>query len=199
MIWTPDTFFTGAKDTKWQNQFGTGNQIRIFNNGRITFSVKLALTIFCPMKLMNFPFDKQICPLQVESCKCSRPSLIWPLVSRVNTGHIQWVFIKRAPCMNDVKMYCIFNCNVTDGYDAEDLKYKWHRNESDGAPVHINNSTDSLSNFMLEEKLISGDFVLDKSTNGGKIFIFILQPRPMTPNSSFYCNKSCCNWFFHGQ
>uniref|UniRef100_A0A673AP06 Gamma-aminobutyric acid receptor subunit gamma-2 n=1 Tax=Sphaeramia orbicularis TaxID=375764 RepID=A0A673AP06_9TELE len=68
-IWIPDTFFRNSKkaDAHW---ITTPNRmLRIWNDGRILYTLRLTIDAECQLKLNNFPMDEHSCPLEFSSCK----------------------------------------------------------------------------------------------------------------------------------
>ena len=63
-IWVPDSFFTNSMDMKTHDQLA-----RISSNGNVYLSERISVTLSCPMNLMNYPFDKQVCPIKIASCE----------------------------------------------------------------------------------------------------------------------------------
>eukprot|EP00090_Calanus_glacialis_P010258 TRINITY_DN18642_c0_g1_i1.p1 TRINITY_DN18642_c0_g1~~TRINITY_DN18642_c0_g1_i1.p1 ORF type:complete len:401 (+),score=73.27 TRINITY_DN18642_c0_g1_i1:56-1258(+) len=66
-IWVPDTFFVNEKETKY-HQAPTDNEfIRIMHTGDVLRSIRMTVKASCPLDLQYFPFDKQMCTLEIES------------------------------------------------------------------------------------------------------------------------------------
>ncbi|KAG9351307.1 hypothetical protein JZ751_022552, partial [Albula glossodonta] len=66
-IWIPDTFFRNSKkaDAHW---ITTPNRmLRIWNDGRILYTLRLTIDAECQLKLNNFPMDEHSCPLEFSS------------------------------------------------------------------------------------------------------------------------------------
>ncbi|XP_073254664.1 gamma-aminobutyric acid receptor subunit beta-4-like [Porites lutea] len=63
-VWLPDTFFindlSGAKPSK-------DFLFELTEDGRITYSHRKSLRLYCPMDLRKFPMDKKICEMDFES------------------------------------------------------------------------------------------------------------------------------------
>ena len=67
LIWVPDTFFVNEKVALF-HQATTENQfLRIMHTGDVLRSMRLTIKATCPMNLANFPFDEQMCTVEVES------------------------------------------------------------------------------------------------------------------------------------
>ncbi|XP_065065175.1 gamma-aminobutyric acid receptor subunit rho-1-like isoform X2 [Rhopilema esculentum] len=66
-IWVPDTFFPNAVDIKHHKTLTPSARTIIGPNGTVYTSIRLTLKTFCKMHLSNYPFDKQICKVVLES------------------------------------------------------------------------------------------------------------------------------------
>ena len=68
-VWMPDTFFRNEKEGRFHNILVPNVYIRIFPNGNVLYSIRVSLTLACPMNLKLYPLDRQKCSLRVASCK----------------------------------------------------------------------------------------------------------------------------------
>jgi len=66
-VWMPDTFFRNEKHGQFHNIIQPNLYIRVFPNGDVLYSIRVSLTLSCPMTLELFPLDRQICHLRVAS------------------------------------------------------------------------------------------------------------------------------------
>ena len=66
-IWRPDTFFLNGKDSYLHKIAVPNRFIRIYPDGRVSFSQRLTISARCKMHLRKFPLDSQICPLKIGS------------------------------------------------------------------------------------------------------------------------------------
>ena len=66
-VWMPDTFFRNEKQGQFHNIIQPNMYIRVYPNGDILYSIRVSLTLSCPMTLELFPLDTQICFLRVAS------------------------------------------------------------------------------------------------------------------------------------
>uniref|UniRef100_UPI00398EA4D3 glycine receptor subunit alphaZ1 n=1 Tax=Pristiophorus japonicus TaxID=55135 RepID=UPI00398EA4D3 len=66
-IWKPDLFFANEKGAHFHEVTTDNKLLRIFKNGNVLYSIRLTLTLACPMDLKNFPMDVQTCIMQLES------------------------------------------------------------------------------------------------------------------------------------
>ena len=65
LIWVPDTFFVNEKIALF-HQATTENQfLRIMYTGEILRSMRLTIKATCPMNLAHFPFDIQMCTVEI--------------------------------------------------------------------------------------------------------------------------------------
>ncbi|XP_019521304.1 PREDICTED: gamma-aminobutyric acid receptor subunit gamma-1 [Hipposideros armiger] len=67
-IWIPDTFFRNSRksDAHW---ITTPNRLlRIWNDGRVLYTLRLTINAECYLQLHNFPMDEHSCPLEFSSC-----------------------------------------------------------------------------------------------------------------------------------
>ena len=39
------------------------------DSGTVLFSIRVSLTLSCPMNLKLYPLDTQTCPMQIASCR----------------------------------------------------------------------------------------------------------------------------------
>ncbi|KAJ7406970.1 hypothetical protein BTVI_64312 [Pitangus sulphuratus] len=82
LIWIPDTIFRNSK-TAEAHWITTPNQLlRIWNDGKILYTLRLTINAECQLQLHNFPMDEHSCPLIFSSCqklmgKNQRPRQQW--------------------------------------------------------------------------------------------------------------------------
>jgi len=66
-VWMPDTFFRNEKEAKFHNIIQPNLYVRVFPNGDVLYSIRVSLTLACPMNLKLFPLDTQTCHLTIAS------------------------------------------------------------------------------------------------------------------------------------
>ncbi|XP_035000688.1 glycine receptor subunit alpha-3 isoform X2 [Hippoglossus stenolepis] len=76
-IWKPDLFFANEKGAHFHEVTTDNKLLRIFKNGNVLYSIRLTLTLSCPMDLKNFPMDVQTCMMQLESFGYTMNDLIF--------------------------------------------------------------------------------------------------------------------------
>lgn len=69
-IWTPELFFSNEKESHFHNIIVPNLYVRIYPNGSILYSLRISLTLSCPMNFQLYPFDRQYCPIKMAPCKC---------------------------------------------------------------------------------------------------------------------------------
>ncbi|KAM9820646.1 LOW QUALITY PROTEIN: gamma-aminobutyric acid receptor subunit gamma-3-like [Neosynchiropus ocellatus] len=77
LIWVPDTIFRNSKnaDSHW---ITTPNQLlRIWNNGKILYTLRMTINAECQLQLHNFPMDEHSCPLVFSSYGYPRDEIIY--------------------------------------------------------------------------------------------------------------------------
>ncbi|XP_055850295.1 glutamate-gated chloride channel isoform X13 [Episyrphus balteatus] len=66
-VWMPDLFFSNEKEGHFHNIIMPNVYIRIFPNGSVLYSIRISLTLACPMNLKLYPLDRQVCSLRMAS------------------------------------------------------------------------------------------------------------------------------------
>uniref|UniRef100_A0A3B3YAG3 Uncharacterized protein n=1 Tax=Poecilia mexicana TaxID=48701 RepID=A0A3B3YAG3_9TELE len=77
LIWLPDTIFRNSKnaDSHW---ITTPNQLlRIWNNGKILYTLRMTINAECQLQLHNFPMDEHSCPLEFSSYGYPRDEIVY--------------------------------------------------------------------------------------------------------------------------
>uniref|UniRef100_A0A8D2JGI3 Glycine receptor alpha 1 n=1 Tax=Varanus komodoensis TaxID=61221 RepID=A0A8D2JGI3_VARKO len=76
-IWKPDLFFANEKGAHFHEITTDNKLLRISKNGNVLYSIRITLTLACPMDLKNFPMDVQTCIMQLESFGYTMNDLIF--------------------------------------------------------------------------------------------------------------------------
>jgi len=66
-VWHPDTFFRNGLEATIHKDIDENFYVRVFPNGDVLQSVRMTVTLACPMYLGAYPFDVQTCPLMLAS------------------------------------------------------------------------------------------------------------------------------------
>ncbi|KAK3564773.1 hypothetical protein QTP86_026413, partial [Hemibagrus guttatus] len=66
-LWKPDLFFANEKSANFHDVTQENILLFIFRNGDILISMRLSVTLSCPLDLTLFPMDTQRCKMQLES------------------------------------------------------------------------------------------------------------------------------------
>ncbi|XP_018418592.1 PREDICTED: gamma-aminobutyric acid receptor subunit gamma-3 isoform X3 [Nanorana parkeri] len=77
LIWIPDTIFRNSK-TAEAHWITTPNQLlRIWNDGKILYTLRLTINAECQLQLHNFPMDEHSCPLIFSSYGYPQEEMIY--------------------------------------------------------------------------------------------------------------------------
>ncbi|KAL5012330.1 hypothetical protein ScPMuIL_010881 [Solemya velum] len=66
-LWVPDIYFSNEKTASFHDVFMPNKMLRIYAGMRMSYISRLSLTLSCPMDLRAYPFDKQVCRIEVGS------------------------------------------------------------------------------------------------------------------------------------
>ncbi|XP_051158681.1 glutamate-gated chloride channel isoform X11 [Leptopilina boulardi] len=76
-IWMPDLFFSNEKEGHFHNIIMPNVYIRIFPEGSVLYSIRISLTLSCPMNLKLYPLDRQVCSLRMASYGWTTDDLVF--------------------------------------------------------------------------------------------------------------------------
>ncbi|XP_025161864.1 glutamate-gated chloride channel isoform X4 [Harpegnathos saltator] len=76
-VWMPDLFFANEKEGHFHNIIMPNVYIRIFPDGFVLYSIRISLTLSCPMNLKLYPLDRQICSLRMASYGWTTADLVF--------------------------------------------------------------------------------------------------------------------------
>jgi len=76
-VWMPDTFFRNERRGSMHNVLVPNLYVRIFADGMVLFSIRVSLTLSCPMNLKLYPLDRQTCPMQIASYGWATDDLVY--------------------------------------------------------------------------------------------------------------------------
>lgn len=109
-VWMPDTFFRNEKQGQFHRIIQPNLYIRVFPNGDILYSIRVSLTLSCPMTLELFPLDTQTCFLHVASYGFTTHDVIyqWKLPDPV-----QFVSNLFLPGGFELTNFIDDNCDIT--------------------------------------------------------------------------------------
>ncbi|XP_019752053.1 gamma-aminobutyric acid receptor subunit gamma-3 [Hippocampus comes] len=77
LIWLPDTIFRNSKnaDAHWITM--PNQLLRIWNDGKILYTLRLTINAECQLQLHNFPMDEHSCPLIFSSYGYPRDEMVY--------------------------------------------------------------------------------------------------------------------------
>ncbi|XP_045482290.1 glutamate-gated chloride channel isoform X4 [Harmonia axyridis] len=76
-VWMPDLFFSNEKEGHFHNIIMPNVYIRIHPQGSVLYSIRISLTLSCPMNLKLYPLDRQICSLRMASYGWTTDDLVF--------------------------------------------------------------------------------------------------------------------------
>ncbi|CAB3363753.1 Hypothetical predicted protein [Cloeon dipterum] len=76
-VWMPDLFFSNEKEGHFHNIIMPNVYIRIFPYGSVLYSIRISLTLSCPMNLKLYPLDRQVCSLKMASYGWTTDDLVF--------------------------------------------------------------------------------------------------------------------------
>ncbi|XP_059902794.1 glycine receptor subunit beta-like isoform X1 [Gadus macrocephalus] len=76
-LWKPDLFFANEKNANFHDVTQDNILLFIFRNGDVLISMRLSVTLSCPLDLMLFPMDTQKCKMQLESFGYTTSDLVF--------------------------------------------------------------------------------------------------------------------------
>ena len=66
-LWIPDLVFLGTTNEKRHTVIRNNDMLRVTPRGQILLSQRFTLEMDCHMDFHQFPFDYQLCPIELES------------------------------------------------------------------------------------------------------------------------------------
>uniref|UniRef100_A0AC34GVQ0 Glutamate-gated chloride channel n=1 Tax=Panagrolaimus sp. ES5 TaxID=591445 RepID=A0AC34GVQ0_9BILA len=76
-IWIPDTFFQNEKNAHRHNIDKPNIMVRVHHDGFVLYSVRLTMTLSCPMNFEYYPMDVQECELRFASYAYTTDDIIY--------------------------------------------------------------------------------------------------------------------------
>ncbi|XP_076042596.1 glutamate-gated chloride channel-like isoform X3 [Oratosquilla oratoria] len=76
-VWMPDLFFRNEKMGHFHEIILPNVYLRIFPNGDVLYSIRISLTLSCPMNLQLYPLDRQTCELILASYGWTTEDLVF--------------------------------------------------------------------------------------------------------------------------
>ncbi|CAH1772521.1 unnamed protein product [Owenia fusiformis] len=74
-LWVPDTTFRNEKKAAFHDVTIPNRLMRLYDDGKIWYAMKLTVTLSCPMNLAKYPMDTQFCPIMIESFGYTKSTL----------------------------------------------------------------------------------------------------------------------------
>ncbi|CAN0411869.1 unnamed protein product [Lampetra fluviatilis] len=92
LLWRPSVFFDNEKDSVVHSVTAPNSMLKIYNDSRVLFSMRITLTLSCPMDIKDYPWDSQTCPLAITSASYT-----------ANEMFLQWDNKERSIIHKDIK------------------------------------------------------------------------------------------------
>ncbi|XP_061163866.1 glycine receptor subunit alpha-2-like [Saccostrea echinata] len=80
-IWVPDSFFPKEKSATIHQVTVPNQLLHIYKNGTVFYSMRIEMTLSCAMALQNYPLDRQVCPITIESYSYTKENIDYHWVS----------------------------------------------------------------------------------------------------------------------
>ena len=68
-IWKPDVYIFQTLRSRHVSMIDDNSNLWLRPGGHVYFSSQYEMTIGCPMNFKYYPFDTQICHMNIESCE----------------------------------------------------------------------------------------------------------------------------------
>lgn len=68
-IWVPHLYMSNEQSSSLMGTDSKDVLISIAPDGEVLFSRRMQAVLYCWMDLQKFPFDEQVCSMNLESCK----------------------------------------------------------------------------------------------------------------------------------
>jgi len=106
MVWKPDTFIRNEIEARIHSVMEENSYVRVFPDGGVLYSVRMTVTMSCPMNLRTYPFDTQTCCLQLASYGEHSRNLVYDwkaenpvqFISHLSLPHYQLVDTTTGHC-----------------------------------------------------------------------------------------------------
>ncbi|XP_078491342.1 gamma-aminobutyric acid receptor subunit rho-1-like isoform X2 [Ciona intestinalis] len=114
-IWVPDLYIVGSKSSFIHSTTVDNTVLRLFNDGRIIYNVRLTTTVACQMNLYNFPLDMENCSLTLQSLgyNCDELLLKWSNTNHQGSLFLDSKLVQNMPKFRLVNHY-FHTLNVTN-------------------------------------------------------------------------------------
>ncbi|XP_040583578.1 glutamate-gated chloride channel isoform X1 [Lepeophtheirus salmonis] len=111
-VWMPDTFFQNEKLGHFHNIIVPNVYVRIFPTGSVLYSIRISLTLACPMDLKLYPLDRQVCEMRIASYGWTTDDLIYRWKSKDPVQFVQDLNLPRFKLESFSTSYCNSKTNT---------------------------------------------------------------------------------------
>ncbi|XP_045615635.1 glutamate-gated chloride channel [Procambarus clarkii] len=111
-IWMPDLFFKNEKTGHFHDIILPNTYIRIYPHGDVLYSIRISLTLSCPMDLKLYPLDTQVCELLMASYGWTTEDLVFHWESKEPIQVTKNLHLPRFTLEHFVTEYCNSKTNT---------------------------------------------------------------------------------------
>ncbi|XP_076468370.1 glycine receptor subunit alpha-2-like [Babylonia areolata] len=76
-IWVPDLYFTNEKTAHFHDVTVPNKLMNIYPDGQVLYSMRISMKLTCDMNLWKYPFDSQVCNINMESYSYSTENVVF--------------------------------------------------------------------------------------------------------------------------
>nr|KAG5693731.1 hypothetical protein BaRGS_002114 [Batillaria attramentaria] len=87
-VWVPDLYISNEKHAAFHDVTVPNRLMHLHHDGSITYKARLSVTATCYMDLQDYPIDRQLCSLFIQSFAFSTRNLVfrWALDNAIRTN-----------------------------------------------------------------------------------------------------------------
>ncbi|XP_063592605.1 glutamate-gated chloride channel-like [Penaeus indicus] len=111
-IWMPDLFFKNEKTGHFHDIILPNRYIRIYPNGDVLYSIRISMTLSCPMNLKLYPLDTQVCRLLMASYGWTTDDLLFLWEDNEPIQVTKNLYLPRFTFEHFVPAYCNSKTNT---------------------------------------------------------------------------------------
>eukprot|EP00093_Oithona_nana_P005230 05230.XXX_28095_35047_1 [CDS] Oithona nana genome sequencing. len=111
-VWMPDTFFRNEKQGHFHSILVNNVYVRVFPNGDVLYSIRISLTLGCPMNLKLYPMDRQTCSIRMASYGYTTDDILYLWKDTDPVQIAQNLSLPRFSIENYASSYCNVKTNT---------------------------------------------------------------------------------------
>lgn len=126
-VWRPDLYFANEKSGRFHTITTDNRMMRLHRNGDIFHSIRLSLTLSCPMNLRNFPMDTQACYIFLESYGYTTADLLFQWVPGQAVELAEDLSLPQFTLSSDIKLSTCNKYYVKGNYSCISACFRLRR------------------------------------------------------------------------